>query len=559
MPPDLPAATTPAAVILACDARAVRPLYADDQIWELRIREAGPGVLAVQTTFGLRARTMRIFPRFLSGSAVVDDPAQFSSPPRAVWIGTSYCALEYAPFPGIDVTGEYWVPESRVLAGRIRISNHREAASTCRLELAAQLVPLEGQAMSAAHAQVSATLRGQTGSLYPVLFLTGGPDTGSGLYPSLILDFKLPPGDSRQVGWALASLDDANRSSELARQATARPWPAEIARLKMRDASDQVVIDTGDPAWDAVLAHSQRAARRLLHGPGSGLPETSFVLARIPDQGYSRRGDGSEYNYLWSGQTALEACMLASSLLPGAADVAAGFLRNFLAVQAADGSIDWKPGLAGQRGKLLAQPVLAELAWRIFRANGDTAFLAGVYDPLMRFLAAWLSPEHDRDADGVPEWDHLVQNGFEDSPLFNRWLPGAQGMDIQLVETPGLASLLYNECRSLERIAEQLGKTEDLAQLEETAARLAAAVQSTWDEERGTFHHRDRDSHLTQTGEAIYRGQGPGDAQLDLHFDARRRLVIRMRIGTETTRPVHIRILGEDAGGKEIEEAFTIR
>jgi len=34
-------------------------------------------------------------------------------------------------------------------------------------------------------------------------------------------------------------------------------------------------------------------------------------------------------------------------------------LKNFLSIQKEDGSIDGKPGLAGQRGRYLAAPMLA--------------------------------------------------------------------------------------------------------------------------------------------------------------------------------------------------------
>jgi hypothetical protein len=50
-------------------------------------------------------------------------------------------------------------------------------------------------------------------------------------------------------------------------------------------------------------------------------------------------------------------------------------VRNYLAVQAEDGSIDWKPGLGGQRSRLLAPPLLASLVWRIYQNTEDSAFL----------------------------------------------------------------------------------------------------------------------------------------------------------------------------------------
>ena len=61
----------------------------------------------------------------------------------------------------------------------------------------------------------------------------------------------------------------------------------------------------------------------------------------------------------------LDSYYLISLLLPGAPDLAAGLLRNFLAYQDESGAVDWKLGLAGQRSRQLAQPLLATLALQI--------------------------------------------------------------------------------------------------------------------------------------------------------------------------------------------------
>ena len=57
----------PLALNLAADARLGPTDYFDDQIWELRIGGGDPPALALQTTFGLRARSMRV--RFAASCA----------------------------------------------------------------------------------------------------------------------------------------------------------------------------------------------------------------------------------------------------------------------------------------------------------------------------------------------------------------------------------------------------------------------------------------------------------------------------------------------------------
>ena len=54
----------PLALRLAADVRLTPTDYADDHIWELALAGGEPPALALRTTYGLRARDMRIFPAF---------------------------------------------------------------------------------------------------------------------------------------------------------------------------------------------------------------------------------------------------------------------------------------------------------------------------------------------------------------------------------------------------------------------------------------------------------------------------------------------------------------
>ena len=231
----------------------------------------------------------------------------------------------------------------------------------------------------------------------------------------------------------------------------------------MINLSQAVEIQTGNADWDAALAFSQQTAAELLMKNDLYLPELSFVLSRRPDQGFSVRGDGSDHSHLWSGQTALDSYYLASLLLPGAPELAAGLLRNFLSVQNETGSIDWKPGLGGQRSRRLAQPLLASLAVQVGASMKQPDWYREVFPGLLRFFNAWFSPACDQDGDGFPEWADPVQSGIEDSPIFDRWSAEAQGIDIQRLESPALAAMLLHECESLIEIAEALVEHEKAA------------------------------------------------------------------------------------------------
>jgi Mannosylglycerate hydrolase MGH1-like glycoside hydrolase domain len=543
----------PLTLSIAADARLVSTDYNDDQIWELSLKGGEPPALALQTTFGLRARSLRLFPRFTLNDQTRTDPDQFERPPVVHRFYPNYIELSFSPFTDIDVRVEYWVPESHAVCGRLHLANHANQAQELRLEWVGLLTPTEGQRMAVEEIQAAPVLLGASGDLAPLVFLTGGAQYGSSVYPSLSLSLSLPAGGSYLAVWSQAARETPEESFALARQTAARHWEAEIARVERINAGE-IEVHTGDPNWDAALALSQKLAYGLLVGPSTQLPNCSFVLSRQPDQGYSLRGDGSDYNHLWNGQPSLEALYLASLILPNGAQITAGLLKNYLATQEENGFIDWRPGLGGQRSRLLATPVLCSLAWKTYEACEDLGFLRDVFPHLLQFLAAWFDPQHDRDGDGAPEWDHPMQAGTEDTPLFSRWQPWSQGVDISTAESPGLNALLYMECQILLEIARLIGEKKEMQKLRSWSKKLKTAIQESWDENAACYRYRDRDTHKTPPTELLGERKGTGFVLIDRHFDAPGRLLIHVNTSAETTlRPI-LFIHGSNVSGKNFVE-----
>ncbi len=517
----------PLSLTLAADFRLSVPDYANDHIWELEFGSGDPPALGLRTTYGLRARSMRIFPSFRIGTQTVTDPAAFSVTPRLRRFYPNFLLFDLSPLPDLDVVAEIWVPGSQVVAGRFALTNRTGRPLVVSLDLCALLVPLDDQGLASLSMRSVNVLARRSEDLAPVIFLTGGPQPGPGPYPSLTLTVELPEGGARQFTWAQAALGDLEASFELARRTAARPWDAERAKIELVNAAQTVEVYTGDPDWDAALAFSQVAAFRLFFGSSTTLPYSSFVQARQPDSGYSPHGDGSDYPHGWNGQPALESYYLAS-LLPGAPQLAEGLMRNFLAAQAGDGSIDWKPGLAGQRGRWLASPLLFSLAWNAYEASSDLPFLKECFPGLLAFYHQWFTPAHDRDADGFPEWDHPLQTGFEDAPAFNVWPPDGQGADITAVESPALASALYRGGLLLGRMASLIGREEERAKLELQAAALHDLAEECWNPEAVLYHYRDRDSHHSPKGKVLAKQRGPGKLELHQSFKQPVRMLVKI-------------------------------
>ncbi|HMX18242.1 MAG TPA: hypothetical protein PLI15_14855 [Anaerolineales bacterium] len=521
----------PLYLTLAADARLCKPDYVNDHIWEVELGATDPerAAISLYTTFGLRARSMRLSLRFTENNVAVTDPNTFFTKPSLRRFFPNFLTLDFVPLENLQVSTEFWVPESHAVAGRVILTNKSNAVRQIKLEVCAALAPLDGQSIIPTQQQLVNILAGQTSGIAPVIFMTGGPKHGPGPQPSLLLELELGPGATRQITFAEAALDTVAMSFELARHSAARPWEAERARIELLDASQVLDIRTGDPDWDAALAFSQRASHGLFFSGNGGLPNASFVNARHVDNGFSRKGDGADYPPSWNGQSPLEAYYV-SSILQGTPHIAKNLLLNFLATQDEDGEVDNKPGITAQRGKLLAAPLLASLTWKYYQATQDEAFLAEAFPKLIKFFWSWFSSAHDRNRDGAPEWDHILQTGFDDNPVFDVWHPWSQGLDISLVHSPSLEAMLYREAWSIVKIAKRLGKPE-----EETALVIAqseilkTSINASWNPNQSFYSYRDRETGLVSTGQVIAKKKGNGNARPKIEFETGVRLLVEIQ------------------------------
>ncbi|MCQ3939435.1 MAG: hypothetical protein DPW18_20680 [Chloroflexi bacterium] len=325
-----------------------------------------------------------------------------------------------------------------------------------------------------------------------------------------------------------AALDTIPEAFDLARKTAARPWQAELARIEMLDAGQTLDIRTGDPDWDAAFAFSQKAAHALfMHS--DHLPKPSFVQARHSDHGHSIKGDGTDYPPAWSGQFVLDAYYLAG-ILNVTPQVTKNLLLNFLATQDEDGEVDGKPGIAGQRGKFLAMPILASMAWKYYQAAGDDEFLAEVFPRLVKFFWSWFSGAHDRNRDGTPEWDHILQTGLEDNPLFDVWNPWSQGLDVSFVHSPSLEAMLYREAQMLVKMGRILGKPdEETALIAAQAVKIKESLDAGWNPRVSFYSYRDRETGQVTESKVIAKRKGDGSMRPKFESETPVRLLVEIQ------------------------------
>jgi hypothetical protein len=362
------------------------------------------------------------------------------------------------------------------------------------------------------------------------------------------VSYHIPPHAEEETRWVHTAESDINSSYRLAKDEISKNWNSEFARIT-RVNSQQLEIYTGNKDWDTAFLFSQNIANQLIVNPSDNSHSASFVSIRGPDQGYSLRKDGSEYNHLWNGQTPLDAYYLTNFLLPASPDLVRGILNNFFNVQTSDGEIDWKPGLSGQRSHILATPLLAEITYCLYEYTGDIDYLHTVFPKLLAFFQSWFTNMHDRDGDLIPEWDQTLQTGFEDLPLFSHDHSWSLGMDISTVESPDLCSYLYRECSALISIAKLINYHQIVEQLEPVSERLKLVLERTWSEQSAGYLYCDRDSHIS--GPESTLGSIIGTGVIDVHqkFQIPIRPIIKIESSKEATRPTQIFIHGSGVTG----------
>lgn len=550
---------SPFSVTLASDANISQTDYFNDQIWELVINQGDPPGLSLDTTYGLRARKQRIFPRFGEGDTQRSDPGEFNTPVTVKAFYPNLVELIFSPLNEILATLEYWIPDSHSAASRITLLNQSTQSRKLTLTWSALLTPSTGGSrMAIREFDNVSTLCGKTSGLEPVFFLSGGAYASMGPYPALELSLEIEPNETNTSICAIASESSAQDSFNSARLITSDDWDAKIAQIALSNANIIEII-TGEPEWDRVFSFSQKIASSLVLSPTKFFPKNSFVLSRQPDQGNSIRGDGSDYNHLWNGQTALNAWYLSQELLPGSIHLGMNFLENFLSIQNENGMIDWKPGLGNQRSSIAATPMLAYFLKSVYSQTQDKEFVETSYPKLQKFYDYWFIPAMDRDHDGIPEWDHPWQTGLEDNKCFSHWLPETEGIDISTFECPDLNSWLVLEGESLLYLAEIVGdESPGIQRFRKRVTALRKSILASWDENQSIFRYRDRDTHLCIDSQIIYNGQLHNNLFIQQSFPEPVRLQIKIDRHGEDTRKIVVFIHGTGpSGGNKIERLST--
>lgn len=513
----------PLTLTLAADTRYDGFNPEDDQIWELTVSKDEPVGLELQSTYGLRAKSVRILPAFsLSGQMRADPRSFHSEPVIQSWL-PDYISAVWDPYPQLAVKAEYWVRNSSLLAGRYTLLNRTEEALQPGLRLYAILEPGgDDQPYIAAFQDGVEILTGRCGKLTPIIFLQGGARSEPAPYPALGVHTILPPGSRHTWLWAHCGAKTVRSGFQRCRELAKIAWEAELAS-SMLGHRDFIEVDSGIPDWDAALWAAQRETKAVFLRPSHRLRSAVPVASRSIKDGASLE----EGLPAWEPANPWASHYAALQSIPVDADRVKGYIEALLRLQQADGFIPALTDFSHLNEGWLFPPLLARLCWRIFESTDDRAFLSTAYRPLKAFFDRWFHSDQDRDGDGFPEWTHVQQAGFESWPAFSPWYPWSQGLEISKAETIDLACHLIMEGQALTRIAETIQRDDGLDELQGKLDMLMQRANETWKDGVG-YQHVDYAIHDCVGGKRLAVRRGDFSLDVGSEFDPAVRVLLRV-------------------------------
>lgn len=539
---------------LATDYHSAEVDLTDDQVWELSA-SGDPPAVALRTSYALRSGGIRVFPQFTLQGITLTDPHTFAEPVQILERRTNYLLLECTPFNQFNVQLEFWVPSSRVLTGRFKLTNQGDTAMNPGVDWSVLLKPLDrGEPMAAVQMGVNTVLRGRSNNLYPVFFLTGGPEALASAHPALEVKMTLEPGASRKLSWALASLDSTEASFTLARQTTSLPWDVESVKTAMREKNTTIEITSDETGFGEILQESQIKAHQLLVTSPAPPKRLTFFTKRQPDSQNLPVPTRKQELISFSQINAYDAWMLSRILIPGDPIPLKEIIHSLIDIQQSDGSIPWTVSPSGTASTALTPPLLAGIVCDVQPFLQDSSWLNQVYPPLLRAFKSWFANHETR----LPVWENQLQAGVEQNPLFSNETGRGLGMNPHFIHSPSLDAMLFKECQALRKISQWLNVAEDENWLTKTSDLLSGALNSCWEDDQSTFTYHDTDSGLAYSPEKIHEFSREGVFKLVRNFKVPRRLNLSIPDQAGSTGVIRVKLMGWN-GQEDRQEELQLR
>lgn len=538
----------PKTIILAARGSAESYQAENDQVWELEFNDHNVHPISLYTSYGLRAREMRIFPSLTINNKRVSGLRDYATPPALTRYLPDAFRAGCSPVDGLDIVWEGFFRDCDTLVGTLTIANHSNTTFSITLALAALLVPMrKGAPMHAEKDGINQILTGQSGDLHPVLFMTGGPQVVISPYPSLVIPIELASGQTRRLTWALVTKDSSEASLAAARRISAFDWRAAVMEKTLEQERQTLQIHTGDPDWDAAFFLSQVQARIHAVRPKAGSAPV-FLQSRLPDAVVF-----SEESEL----TLLEILHLHHVLTPTDPICITDLLEGCLGRITENGTLPSRFYGTNQNNPIRECPVLAWLFLLLYEYDLDLSRLEKAFPLLCRFFDNWFTLSEDPEEIHWPAWDDPQQIQCDTGVFnFDVWEETSLGLDISWALSPALLAMLSNEANALRRIAKLLKDRTAQKKYKEINKTLHNKLQSTWNEKFPGFSYLDLQSFQAPDRELYFPGRIQPKLIINKVFLKPQRLLLHLTSSDENTRVCRLTINGVDLDGNHIREVI---
>ena len=158
-------------------------------------------------------------------------------------------------------------------------------------------------------------------------------------------------------------------------------------------------------------------------------------------------------------------------------------------------------------------PVGSLVVWSIYSKYKEKWFLEFLYDELLTWNRWWDKNRQDQgllclgsspyekvtyfrnEYDNNTRYGAILESGLDNSPMYDG-VPFDNQKHLLMQTDVGMTSLYIMDCRYLAQIAQELGKTQDVAEITARGKKYADNMQGVWDETTGYFYNKS-----TKTGQ----------------------------------------------------------
>ena len=519
-----------------------------DHVWEMVLEKTNFAPFYLQTTYGLQAVSMRLFINLFENNHQLLTEDQFTLAPHITNYAPGFLRMKTVIRETLTVKMDFFIPESEVLIGDVRIENQDNHPLDLQVVLAAVLVPMDkGIPTHPEKEGGHQIITGHSGKLFPVLFMSSGPTAISNPYPALSLSLNIPEGQSKQINWSLATKDSHADSFTTAQAMIKINWKSNAKSQLMNHESRLIKITSGNSDWDEAFTLAQTIALTHLLCSGENDQACFFERSRLPDTQYKPE----KINNL----TTLETMQLSQVLLPSNTDMLVDQLKGYFTRIDEKGMLRSKLNPSQFIRSYQEPPLLAQLYLYCYEINQDLDLLQGAYPLLCKVLESWIGTLDKQDQLLKPVWQNPEQLQLETGLFsFDDLYDEGRGLDFQKAISPALASMLLSELNALEKIAVILKDETQQIWCKNLATSFKKILEMCWVESRQTFGYIDVESLLSPTQELFFTANVQKEIWLGRTFSQPQRLVFHLLAKDDKTRACIIRFVGKDPYGAPLVE-----